>query len=179
MQNKSFAFETLGNIMKIIHHLWENDTSVKRLLANPSWLAIPRSFLSKGRGKLLLSHNQDLGFSLMLSPMEALSAPPSAQLVPNIPHSGQRNQAWALIIYPNAPAPLAASGSSGVCSDQEIRCCACPGHLSPAANPPQQQSPTCNHSLLHLKTCFYLAPRTNSAPSYLFPCRSQSSAIEL
>lgn len=111
-----------------IHHLWDNDTSVKRLLANPSWLAVPRSFLNKGREELPPSHNQHLGFS----PIEALSAPPNAQLILNIPHSGQRNQPWALIIYSNTPAPLAASGVSGVCSDHKIRCCAHPGHLSPA-----------------------------------------------
>lgn len=119
MRNKSFAFETLRNIMKIIHHLWDHDTFVQRLLANLSWLAIPRSFLNKGKegGRCRVTTRIWVSPVMqLLSLMEALSAPPNTQLVPNIPHSGQRNPPWALIIYPNAPAPLAASGQC-VCSD--------------------------------------------------------------
>lgn len=90
---------------------------MKRLLAG--------HFSTKAEGSCCRVTTRIWVSPVMLSPVEALSAPPNAQVVPNIPHSEQRNQPWALIIYPSAPAPLGASGQC-VCSDHETRCCACP-----------------------------------------------------
>lgn len=93
-RNKPFGFETSGNIMKNTHQNWEPGAFMQRLPSSPSWLAIPRPLFTEGEGRSCCpAATRVWGFpgeACVLNPAEDPPAPPTPQVVPNVPGSGQR-----------------------------------------------------------------------------------------